>query len=263
MAKDAYWFRHDSNARLDPKILMMMAVYGYEGYGLFWAIIEFLRDQDEYKYKVPEKYGFMLMAGAISYDKDKLKEFIDDCVFEFDLLVFDGDNLYSNALIDRMGKWETKKKNGAKGGRPKVKKKPNQNLNKTETKPNEKLNDNRNETNIDKSIGDNIIEEERDKPAHDFEFPSPDPQMIKEFFIQKWPNRNGNFIQTAKEAAKSFYLKYDGLDWMSGGTRITKWENFAIRFIETWNKNEKQKEEKHKPTAGKRPKAPDYSNFKP
>lgn len=46
MKKNTIYFTHDSNARRDPKILALIADYGYEGYGRFWALIEFLREQD-------------------------------------------------------------------------------------------------------------------------------------------------------------------------------------------------------------------------
>ena len=48
MSKDAYYFPHDSNARHDPKIVAMTAVYGMAGYGYYWAIIEILREQKDY-----------------------------------------------------------------------------------------------------------------------------------------------------------------------------------------------------------------------
>jgi len=40
MKKEAYYFSLDSNARDDPKILQLRMEMGWEGYGLFWAIIE-------------------------------------------------------------------------------------------------------------------------------------------------------------------------------------------------------------------------------
>ena len=42
MAKDAYYFSHDANARLDPKNQAMICKYGMAGYGMYWIIIEML-----------------------------------------------------------------------------------------------------------------------------------------------------------------------------------------------------------------------------
>ena len=50
MTKDAYYFPHDSNAKDDPKCVLLIEQLGLEGYGIFWVLIETLRDQPEYKY---------------------------------------------------------------------------------------------------------------------------------------------------------------------------------------------------------------------
>jgi uncharacterized protein YdaU (DUF1376 family) len=38
--KDAFYFPHDYNATRDPKIVKLIRTLGYEGYGLYWALIE-------------------------------------------------------------------------------------------------------------------------------------------------------------------------------------------------------------------------------
>ena len=40
MAKDAYYFPHDQNARGDEKVVAMRRKIGWSGYGLYWAIVE-------------------------------------------------------------------------------------------------------------------------------------------------------------------------------------------------------------------------------
>ena len=55
MAKETYYFSHDSNAITDTKILNMRADYGLEGYGLFWAIIEMMRNEESYKLQADKK----------------------------------------------------------------------------------------------------------------------------------------------------------------------------------------------------------------
>jgi hypothetical protein len=52
MKKDAYYFPHDSNAKDDPKCTMLIEQLGLEGYGIFWILIETLRDQPDYKYPI-------------------------------------------------------------------------------------------------------------------------------------------------------------------------------------------------------------------
>lgn len=48
--KDAYYFSHDSNAKDDPKCVLLIDQLGLEGYGIFWILVETLRDQPDFKY---------------------------------------------------------------------------------------------------------------------------------------------------------------------------------------------------------------------
>lgn len=50
MTKDCYYFSHDSNAKDDPKCILLIEQLGPEGYGIFWILIETLRDQVDHRY---------------------------------------------------------------------------------------------------------------------------------------------------------------------------------------------------------------------
>lgn len=54
MAKDAYYFPHDSNARNDEKIISIRMKYGAEGYGLYWLLIESCASSLNFKVSVDE-----------------------------------------------------------------------------------------------------------------------------------------------------------------------------------------------------------------
>ena len=106
--KDAYFFAHDCNARNDPKILALRSVYGAEGYGVYFMLIEILREQPEYKLSV-NKYIWSTLAMQMQVDANRLQDIITDCCTEFaengsTLLVNDGEYLYSASLLRRMGK---------------------------------------------------------------------------------------------------------------------------------------------------------------
>lgn len=47
--KDAYYFSHDANAQDDPKCMLLIDQLGMEGYGIFWALIEKLRSERDFK----------------------------------------------------------------------------------------------------------------------------------------------------------------------------------------------------------------------
>jgi hypothetical protein len=101
-AKDAYYFSHDANARNDTKILAMRCVYGSEGYGLFWMLVEMMREQSDYKLDIRSKYAYNAFAMQTQFDVEKLKIFISDCIDEFGLFESDGDYLWSTSLLRRM-----------------------------------------------------------------------------------------------------------------------------------------------------------------
>lgn len=106
--KDAYFFSHDCNARNDPKILALRSVYGAEGYGVYFMLVEILREQPDYKLAV-NKYIWSTLAMQMQVEASKLEQIINDCCTEFSengntLLVNDGEYLYSASLLRRMGK---------------------------------------------------------------------------------------------------------------------------------------------------------------
>ena len=100
--KDSYYFSHDSNALSDPKILSLRCDYGMEGYGIFWAIIEMLRNQDDYKLDLSTRtYKAIKMLCMTQLDIEK---FINNCINEYELFVTDGEFFWSASLCKRMDK---------------------------------------------------------------------------------------------------------------------------------------------------------------
>lgn len=52
MKKDAYYFSHFSNARHDRKIKRLRKELGIEGYGIYFMLLEVLREQLDFKYPI-------------------------------------------------------------------------------------------------------------------------------------------------------------------------------------------------------------------
>jgi hypothetical protein len=50
MKKDAYYFPHYSNARNDAKLIKLRRVLGIEGYGLYFMLLEVLREQTDFQF---------------------------------------------------------------------------------------------------------------------------------------------------------------------------------------------------------------------
>jgi hypothetical protein len=121
MNKKAFYFSHDSNAKSDPKIIELRLKHGWEGYGLFWALVELLRDQDQFKMRT----HYDGIAYALHTNSDVIKSIIND----FDLFIIDQEGFfYSESLMDRMSKMQEisdKASNSAKARWEKQKKDAN------------------------------------------------------------------------------------------------------------------------------------------
>lgn len=112
--KDAYYFSHDANARHDPKIIKMISVYGMEGYGWYWVIIEMLREQDNYKLSIYDQSDIDVIASQAYSDSEKIKKYIGDCVKIFKLFKKSKKYLWSLSLSNRMKKMNEKREKGRK-----------------------------------------------------------------------------------------------------------------------------------------------------
>ena len=116
MGKDAFYFSHDCNARNDPKILALRSVYGAKGYGYFWMMVEIMREQEDYKLK-KGKYIWNTLAMQLGTNIDEIKDFVDDCINEFDLFNENKDYIWSESLLRRMKIKDKKKAKKVKAGK--------------------------------------------------------------------------------------------------------------------------------------------------
>jgi hypothetical protein len=111
--KEAYYFPHDANARTDARILELRAEMGWEGYGLWWALVEQLREASEYKLS-NNLVGGLAMGLAIS--KAELRKMLDLCI-AVGLLVVEEDCFYSPSLRRRMAALDAKRQARADSAR--------------------------------------------------------------------------------------------------------------------------------------------------
>lgn len=117
MAKDSYWFRHDSTSGRDLKMRKIQHIYSHWGKGIYWDVMEVLREQDGYKYECDESSLQTLCDIIGCKDEIKFMNWFNDCVKEL-LFTKDSNYFFSKTLIDNMTKWEISKNNGSGGGRP-------------------------------------------------------------------------------------------------------------------------------------------------
>lgn len=123
MKDKSYYFQHDCNARQDEKILALRMKHGWEGYGLYWALIERLRESDNYSCVC----DYNLIAYDLRSDANKIKSIIEDFrLFDFATDENRGKLLYSRRLLEDMNlkddAREAKVEAGKKGAEAKKKK---------------------------------------------------------------------------------------------------------------------------------------------
>lgn len=80
-------------------MLEMRAVYGAEGYGWYWMIIEMMREQSDFKLELCKRNA---LAMHLQCDPDAAHKFVQDCINEFNLFDADDEFFWSNSLLRRM-----------------------------------------------------------------------------------------------------------------------------------------------------------------
>ena len=121
--KDVFWFKHDSNARNDIKIQALRHDYGVAGYGMFFMIIEIMRESDNNRLPYNKKFSMVGISRDLGVDVALLTSFIESCINDYELFSCDGEYFWSESLNQRLYEHEIAKEkrriDGAKGGRPK------------------------------------------------------------------------------------------------------------------------------------------------
>jgi hypothetical protein len=113
MAKSSFYFDHDYNARNDQKILELRAEYGWNGYGIYFGLIEVLCESSG-EIKRGALGGLSL---GLSIDKKMLQEMLDFMV-SIDLLHEENGVIYSDRVNEHLAYRTMLSEAGKRGGRP-------------------------------------------------------------------------------------------------------------------------------------------------
>jgi uncharacterized protein YdaU (DUF1376 family) len=103
------YFNHDSSARLDIRVIKLRSKLSYEGYGIFWAILELLFTEEN-KLCIDD---YETIAFGLQCDAKILKQVIED----FDLFIIEDNYFYSkrlNSHIEEINNKSKKAKENAK-----------------------------------------------------------------------------------------------------------------------------------------------------
>lgn len=98
------YFTHDSRAMQDPKCMMLVAQMGMEGYGIFWGLLELLRQQKEYRLSIT-------MMPAISLRFGTSETNIMAVLKDYGLFDVDSENCFFSASLCRQMEAEKEAEN--------------------------------------------------------------------------------------------------------------------------------------------------------
>ena len=97
------YFPHDSNAKDDPKCVLLIEQLGMEGYGIYWMLVETLRDQPNYRYPI-------ILIPALARKYNTTAEKVKAVVCNYGLFFIENEEFFfSTSLIERMKPLEAKR----------------------------------------------------------------------------------------------------------------------------------------------------------
>ncbi len=99
--KQAYYFPHFNNARNDTKLLSIRRVFGMEGYGIYFAILEMLREQENYSLPLSS-------IPNIEYELRVSREIVEAIIRNFDLFEIYDNEFFSPKLRQYMEYYQNK-----------------------------------------------------------------------------------------------------------------------------------------------------------
>lgn len=106
--KETFYFSHDYNTRNDEKIKKLIYVHGFEGYGLYWAIIEELYQNAN---------AMRMECERIAYELRNDKERITSIINDFDLFVIEGEYFYSESIQKRLNMRDEKSRKASESAK--------------------------------------------------------------------------------------------------------------------------------------------------
>ena len=76
MKNDLPYFSHNNNARRHPKMKALIAEFGFEGYGRFWAICERVAEDSGAYIDISKKVNKLDLAGELGFNGSELDAFL-------------------------------------------------------------------------------------------------------------------------------------------------------------------------------------------
>ncbi len=222
--KTGSYFPHDSNAKDDPKCMLLIDQLGLEGYGIFWMLIETLRDQPEFSYPLNHT---SILAKRYNTSKEK----IDIVIYNFNLFQINNDIFfYSESLINRMAEIATKKLKQSDGGKKGMLNRWKNNQ--LQLSDNHAVNnlvitnlENENNLLITSKVKESKVKESKVKESKVKEIYIPDFSEFKKFALENKQNIDLNSLELK-------YKSWSENGWKNGnGKEIENWKSTLLNTI--------------------------------
>nr|BDD43963.1 hypothetical protein 22 [bacterium] len=234
MDKDAYYFPHFANARNDRKIRRLRKQLGIEGYGIYFMVLEVLREQQDFSYPLED---VDLLADEFNTSQEKVLAVITN----YKLFKVTEDRFfYSPKFYDYMGPYLQKKQsariNGIKGNLIRHHGYTKELL--EDKTPEEIIALNTQQTQLlapdsppESGSGPNKSKVNKTKVK---KIP-PDKSEVKAWLVKE----KGCTDQQAETVCEEFYSFYDQKGWKVGKTKMVKWKVALGRACKNWESIQK------------------------
>ncbi|NDV83825.1 Lin1244/Lin1753 domain-containing protein [Bacteroides sp. 51] len=100
--KNDQYFPHDATAGNNIKLMILIETEGARGYGVYWFLLEFLRQQTDYK-------GKLSMLDMLARRVKTTRAVVRRIIMDYALFAIEGELFYSPGLVDRMQPLDSKR----------------------------------------------------------------------------------------------------------------------------------------------------------
>ena len=219
------YFPHDSNARNDIKLIKLRSKYGYEGYGIYFALIELLFTEDN-KLCVDD---FETLAFGLQCESKKLK----DIIYNFDLFIIEDDCFYSKRLNNVIDEIQSKSKKASESAKKRW-------SNTNEMQPQSE----RNAIKLNK-IKSNNIKQRIEAFKNAIQSIGDISDEDKNDFFLYWTEKNNSGNKFRAEMQTTFDINLRLKRWASNGFNKNKkakhldyWDSYAYKKLDSTGKQE-------------------------
>ena len=231
------YFNHDSVARLDIRVIKLRSKLGYEGYGVFWAVLELLFSEEN-KLCVDD---YDSLAFGLQCDPKVLKQVVED----FDLFVVEDGCFYSRRLNNHIEQINSKsikaKENASKRWNNATAMQPHSNRNASISISNSK-------SKLNKSIEDSIVDFKKSVQSI-----SDISDEDKENFFLYWTEKNKSGSKFRAEMEKTFSIPLRLKRWASNNFNKQKSrfpDYFDSLLMKRMDESSKKEYEEHLKSLG-------------